>query len=133
VWHAASGVFGAMVKFILLTTARRDEAAKLTWDEITGGVWTLPARRNKTKVDLVRPLPKAAQDLLAAMPKSKGCRHVFTNDGLTAIADYTKPKAALSKASGPSGWTLHDLRRTSRSLMSRAGAPSDHAEHIRTS
>ena len=25
-------------------------------------------------------------------------------------------------------WTLHDLRRTARSLMSRAGVPSDHAE-----
>jgi integrase len=26
------------------------------------------------------------------------------------------------------GWTLHDLRRTARSLMSRAGVPTDHAE-----
>jgi hypothetical protein len=26
------------------------------------------------------------------------------------------------------GWTLHDLRRTARSLMSRAGILSDHAE-----
>jgi integrase len=25
-------------------------------------------------------------------------------------------------------WTFHDLRRTSRSLMSRAGVPADHAE-----
>jgi integrase len=25
-------------------------------------------------------------------------------------------------------WTLHDLRRTARSLMSRAGISSDHAE-----
>lgn len=25
-------------------------------------------------------------------------------------------------------WTLHDLRRTARSLMSRAGVPTDHAE-----
>ena len=37
-------------------------------------------------------------------------------------------KAALNYASGVSGWTLHDLRRTARSLMSRAGVPSDHAE-----
>jgi integrase len=37
-------------------------------------------------------------------------------------------KAALDYASGTSGWTLHDLRRTARSLMSRAGVPSDHAE-----
>jgi integrase len=27
-------------------------------------------------------------------------------------------------------WQLHDLRRTARSLMSRAGAPSEHAERV---
>ncbi len=32
------------------------------------------------------------------------------------------------EAQPPPNWTLHDLRRTARSLMSRAGVPSDHAE-----
>lgn len=27
-------------------------------------------------------------------------------------------------------WTLHDLRRTARSLMSRAKVPADHAERV---
>jgi integrase len=132
VWLAAdnAGMFGAMVKFVLQTTARRDEAAKLCREEIAGSDWTLPAKRNKTRVDLIRPLPKVVQDLLAATPKFKGCRYVFTNDGVTAIGGHGKFKAALQKASGTSGWTLHDLRRTARSLMSRAGVPSDHAEHV---
>jgi hypothetical protein len=34
----------------------------------------------------------------------------------------------LDENAGVTGWTLHDLRRTARSLMSRAGVPSDHAE-----
>ena len=34
----------------------------------------------------------------------------------------------LEQESGVDGWSLHDLRRTARSLMSRAGVPSDHAE-----
>jgi integrase len=132
VWQAANnaGVFGAMVKFILLTTARRGEAAGLCLEEIAGSDWTLPARRNKTKVDLIRPLPQAAADLLADVPKFRGCRYVFTNDGMTAIGGHSKFKTALQKASGTSRWTLHDLRRTSRSLMSRAGVPSDHGEHV---
>jgi integrase len=132
VWQAAgnAGVFGAMVKFILLTTARRDEAAKLCQEEIAASDWTLPARRNKTRVDLIRPLPQTAGDLLAGMPKFKGCRYVFTHDGVTAIGGHGKFKAALQKASGTSGWTLHDLRRTGRSLMSRAGVPPDHGEHV---
>ncbi len=132
VWKAAgdAGAFGAMVKFILLTSARRDEAAKLPWAEIVGVDWTLPAARNKAKVDLIRPLPKAAQELLAGLRRFKGCRHVFSNDGVRAVGGYGKFKEALEKASDTTGWTLHDLRRTSRSLMSRARVPSDHAEHV---
>jgi integrase len=36
--------------------------------------------------------------------------------------------AAVQKASGTSNWTLHDLRRTARTLMSRARVDPDHAE-----
>jgi integrase len=132
VWHAAGdfGAFGAMVKFILLTTARRDEAAKLRWAEIDGADWALPGKRNKTKLDLIRPLSKATLDLVASATQFKGCPYVFSNDGEKAIGGYGKFKAALQRGSGTADWTLHDLRRTARSLMSRAGVPSDHAEHV---
>ena len=46
----ANGVFGALVRFILLTSARRGEAAELRWTELQGRDWTLPAARNKAKV-----------------------------------------------------------------------------------
>jgi integrase len=124
VWKNANGVFGAMVRFILLTSARRSEASEMTWAEIDGADWTLPAARNKTKTDLVRPLPAAA---LAVLPARVG-EFVFTTDGETPISGYSKFKAALDKASGVTGWTLHDLRRTARSLMSRVGVNTDIAE-----
>ena len=54
VWKA-EGTIGCYIRFILLTSARRNEVADMTWDEIKDGDWTLPAARNKTKVDLVRP------------------------------------------------------------------------------
>jgi integrase len=41
-----------------------------------------------------------------------------------------RAKAKLDAASGISGFTLHDLRRTGRSLMSRAGVNADHAERV---
>lgn len=130
VWEASAnaGPFGSMVRFILLTSARRAEASRLVWDEITGADWKLPARRNKTRVNLIRPLPQAARDLLAGMPTY--CRYVFTNDGETAIAGYSKFKTALQKASGTSGWSIHDLRRTAKSLMSRARVPTEYSEHV---
>jgi len=124
IWRTDAGVFGRFIRFLLLTGARRNEASELTWDEIDGGDWTLPAARNKTKVDLVRPLSKAAQALLPA----KQGKYVFSTDDATPISGFSKFKAAFDKASGVTDYTLHDLRRTARSLMSRAGVPSDHAE-----
>jgi integrase len=53
---------------------------------------------------------------------------VFTATTDLPIVAFTKRKADFDKASGTSGWRLHDLRRTARSLLSRAGVSSDHAE-----
>jgi integrase len=54
---------------------------------------------------------------------------VFAGRGLAVpIGGISKFKAALDRAAGVSGWKLHDLRRTARSLMARAGITSEHAE-----
>jgi integrase len=128
VWRAAeasTGPFGRLVRFILLTGARRTEAAAMAWIELSGE-WTLPGARNKTKVDFVRPLSAEARAVLPA--KVDGCDYVFTTDGANPISGFAKFKLAFDKACGVTGWTLHDLRRTARSLMSRAGVPADHVE-----
>ena len=119
-------VFGALIRFLLLTAARRGEATSLLWSEISEGVWTLPSAKNKTGEVLVRPLSRAASDVLASLPRIGD--HVFTRSGTGPIGGLNECKKDLAHASGVSGWRLHDLRRTSRSLMSRAGVPSDHAE-----
>jgi integrase len=127
VWTAAHGLFGILVKFLLLTGARRAEATHMRWAEISGTNWTLPAGRNKTKVELVRPLSSAAQEVLAQLPRSSG--FVFSaTAGAHPIGGMTLRKREFDRACGVSGWVLHDLRRTARSLMSRAGVSSDHAE-----
>jgi integrase len=131
VWVAATeqqDPFAALVRFLLLTTARKSEAAAMTWDELDGADWILPASRNKVKVDLVRPLSRAAQAIIAAQPRIEGCPFVFTADGRRALTASTRRKAKFDAACGVTGWTLHDLRRTGRSLMSRAGVDPDHAE-----
>jgi integrase len=142
VWRVAAdqGAFGRLVQFILLTAARRTEASGTSWSELNeAGNWTLPAARNKTKLDLVRPLSQSA--LAALGEKPEGATFAFSTDGgTTAISGFSKLKTTFDQAvtaelrkhdpeAGPlPNWTLHDLRRTARSLMSRAGVPSDHAE-----
>jgi integrase len=131
IWHASeaiSGPFGAFVQFLLLTGARRTEAAAMMQKELSGGDWTLPAARNKVNVDLIRPLSSAAKDVLAKLPHIGTRGFVFTTGGDRPLGGLSRFKERLSIASGVSDWTLHDLRRTARSLMSRAGVPSDHAE-----
>jgi integrase len=120
------GPFPALVQFLLLTAARRGEASDMRWDEIKGSIWTLPASRNKTKEELARPLSRAAMDVLARMPRVG--EYAFTYNGHSAVAGFSRGKEKFDKACGVIDWTLHDLRRTARSLMSRAGVPQDHAE-----
>jgi integrase len=126
IWRAANGggVFGAFVKVLLLTAARRNEAVYARRSEISGSEWLIPASRYKTKIDHLIPLSGAA---LAQLPSGAG-DFIFSANGKQAIGWLTGRKAALDEASGVTGWTIHDLRRTARSLMSRAGVPSDHAE-----
>ena len=118
--------FGALVRFLLLSAARRSEAAGMRWDEVDEGLWTLPASRSKTKSEVARPLSKTAQAILDAQPRI--CDHPFTLNGVTGAASFSWPKRKLDAASGVTGWRLHDLRRTARSLLSRASVNPDVAE-----
>jgi integrase len=124
--EATPGPFGTFIKFLLLTAARKSEASGLTWGEIKDGMWLLPAARNKVKQDLARPLSSAAQKVVDSVPKIG--RYVFTFDGSKPIGGFSKLKARLDDACGVEAWTLHDLRRTARSLLSRAGVSPDIAE-----
>jgi integrase len=55
---------------------------------------------------------------------------VFTVNGKVPAAGYGWRKAQLDAVSGVTNYRLHDLRRTSRSLMSRAGVADEYAEQV---
>jgi integrase len=131
VWKTADGMntpFARWLQFSLLTAARKSEAAKMPLSELSGSDWLLPAARNKAKQDLIRPLSQAAQDILKRTPKLAGCEFVFSSNGKSPIGGFSQYKTKFDEACGVTDWTLHDLRRTARSLMSRAGVDADHAE-----
>jgi integrase len=142
VWRASEAspnAFGYLVQFLLLTATRRNEAASMRRGEVSGEEWTIPQERYKTGLELVIPLSSAAQAVLTAVPKIGKSGLVFTTDGKRPLGGFSKFKRGFDEkvltilregeheATLPR-WTLHDLRRTARSLMSRASVPSDHAE-----
>jgi integrase len=129
-WKATEGTaepFRPMLRFILLTATRRDEAADMKWSELEGNDWIIPKERYKTKTELLIPLSGAAQKLLGELPRTTS-PFVFATASGKAIRTFSRLKDALDKDCGVKDWTIHDLRRTARSLMSRSGVDADHAE-----
>jgi len=131
VWRAAerrNDIFARFATFVLLTATRRNEASRMTWSEIDGTDWIIPAVRYKSKRDTLLPLSVKARALLKQMPRIGPGDFVFTTGGKVPLCGIAKMKADFDKECGVAGWRIHDLRRTARSLMSRAGVAADIAE-----
>jgi integrase len=132
---AGPSCYPRYVKSLLLAMTRRNESSEMHADEIEGDLWTIPAERYKNKRDHVIPITPALRSLIGEKPKD----YVFsTTDGEKPFGGLSRCKdelnriiAGIRKAEGRPAmkqWQLHDLRRTGRSLMSRAKVDSDHSE-----
>ena len=140
------GTFGALAKILLLTAQRRDEVAHMRGKEIDeDGIWTIPAERYKSKRPNFVPLSKAALAVIAVQTKQDDCDYVFPSRAKTPYSGFSKSKAKLdktilaamkkqakkgAKVEPIPNWTLHDLRRTAKTLMARAGVRPDISERV---
>lgn len=138
--------YAPFVKSLLLCATRRNESPKMNSAEIDGDIWTIPAQRYKRQpkhknLDHAIPLSAQAKALIGDKPEGfKGnAWFIFsTTGGAKPFSGFSKAKklldaeiAKIRKAEGQpkmARWTLHDLRRTARTLMSRAAVSEDHAE-----
>jgi integrase len=127
VWGSLTDTYGTAVKVLLLTAQRRGDVFGMRWSEIYGDVWTIPAERYKTKRDQVVPL---SATVLKLLPSKGRFDHVFATRQDVPLTNTSKPKRELDSRAVIAPWRLHDLRRTGRSLMSRAGISSDVAERV---
>jgi integrase len=132
VWSVADKVYpiGPLAQLLLLTAQRRQKLCALKWDDIQAGVWIIrTAPGEKGNAGTLR-LPQLALDILQAQPRFHDQPYVFASRFGGPWDVSSKLKRRLNDLSGVTGWTLHDLRRTARSLMSRAGVPSEVAERV---
>jgi len=89
------------------------------------GLWVIPWERYKTgaksKTDMPIPLSEAAQAIIAAQP-NRG-EYIFSYTGKYPLSNFANAKRAFDAQCGVSGWTIHDLRRSARTLLSRVTDP----------
>lgn len=130
-WAAAGevGTFGAFAKVALLTGQRRAKVATMRREEVANGIWTIPAEaREKINAGELK-LPKLTLGIIEAQPQIKDNPFVFAGrKKKSAFNSFSDGKEDLHAKAPIAPWVIHDLRRTARSLMARAGVRSDIAE-----
>jgi integrase len=119
--------YGRLIRFLILTGVRLEEAAHMTYAEIRAGVWSLPAARSKNGCGIDHKLSAAALALVCDGFDDDGRPGLIDADGMLVVAEglvfpgqtgttpisgWSKLKARLDAMSGVSGWVQHDMRRT---------------------
>lgn len=136
VWEACDelgGRFAGIVKLALLTGQRRAKVMSIKWSDISDdGTWTIATEdREKGNAGVVK-LPQMALDVIEAQPRFVDNPFVFAAQTRKTKYGYFNSwgerKADLDEllARDMPHWKIHDLRRTARTLMARAGV----ADHI---
>jgi len=137
VWEKSAGLGRRsrdFLRLLLLTGQRRDEVRLMTWQEIdmAQGLWVIPASRYKTGIDQAVPLSEPVLKILrkrwtegATGPVLSGRIDGSPFNGATSA--MRRLRAAMPERAP---FTLHDLRRTVRTGLSRLGVTGEVAELV---
>jgi integrase len=144
-WKAAEEMSypdGPFLQLLALSACRRGEVAKMQWREVDlkGGLWTIPAARMKGGAAHVVPLVPAIRELLDSLPRFQHGDFVLSNvAGLQPVGSFVRIVARLHRAVAADlearglsfeHFTLHDIRRSVRTQLSKLRIPSEVAEAL---
>ena len=142
--------YGRCCLFLLLTAARRSEAANATWDQIDfkKKIWTIPGegrkdtreqarRKGKPKEALEIPLSEQAVKVLKQQRhlfrgtggqddrKAKPLPHdrIFTTEQGGPLINWSRWLRGHGQRCTVIGWSAHALRRTAATIAGDLGAP----------
>jgi len=114
----------AVVKFLLLTGCRVNEALNARWGDINRGTrtWTIMATNSKSKKRRSVPLSDAALEVLDQLDTNGKSKWLFTNlvNG-ERLKSITKTWQSLRKEAGLPHLRLHDLRHMHASMLINSG------------
>jgi integrase len=89
------------------------------------GIWTVRTEaREKNNAGKLK-LPQVALDIIRKQPRIGNSPFIFLYRVNSGFA-----KREFDRRCGVTGWRIHDLRRTARSLMARAGVQGEIAERV---
>jgi integrase len=128
IWPQLKGQHGNVIKWLLRTGCRLNEAVGMTWSEVTSDTWTIPAGRSKNGRARAVPLPRQAADLLRVVgsdaeepPEPTALVFPSTRGGV--LSNWDRETKRLHRLSATSGWHRHDLRRAVATLLGDLGFP----------
>lgn len=120
----------ACFRFLLMTLARRDEAAGARWQDVDLKAATWLITDTKNKEPHIVPLPRQAVALLQIrLPKDKDGKArkpapealIFATGTGGALSNWDRASKAIMETSKTKGWTRHDLRRSGATLLGEMG------------
>ena len=129
VWHACEGMFGDMIRLLILWGCRNGEIGRLMpqWKE--RDVMTIPGEFTKNgRAHAIPILPMARVILHRRMTNARYYFPGHLIDDHFKDGSWGKFKKELDKRSGVTGWQVRDLRRTFRSTLARLKVPREIAE-----
>jgi integrase len=122
--------YGAVLKVLLLTGQREAKVATMKWDDLIDGEWRIASEaREKSNAGTLK-LPQVVLDIIAAQPRVAGNPHVFFGRGSGPFDAFSYRKQDLDAKLKIAPWVIHDLRRTAKTLMARAGVRPDISERV---
>ncbi|MDE0279763.1 MAG: integrase arm-type DNA-binding domain-containing protein [Gammaproteobacteria bacterium] len=113
------------LKFTILNASRSDEVMGMTWDEVDGDTWIIPAQRMKTGVEHRVPLSPGAMAILADMPKERPL--VFPSVRGRKM-NHTALRRVLELRGLKGLATVHGFRSSFRDWCAETGKPRELAE-----
>jgi integrase len=133
-WGGNESDFYKIVRLLILTATRRGEPGGMRFSELdpTTGVWTIPGTRTKNHRTHVLPLPRAALDILATVPRGEHDTTFGYKGNPSGFTQWDKCKLKLDLRLGDTvkSWWLHDLRRTAATGMADIGVQPHIIEQI---